>query len=311
LGKVDRDALQFITLLTLIIKCDINHHMNTNIDKRIRAHQFRDRLRRAMADAEISQSALARAIRVERSTISQVLNDTGARLPNAQFVGECAAALNVSADWLLSLSNRPENASDLLAQSLELTRAPRALIDEQIFEWHKEAAGYKIRHVPATLPDMFKSDEFLEWEYAPHLGRTTQQAIGATRDRLNWMRQSKSDYEIAFPLHEIQSLATGTGYYADLPIDIRQRQIERLSDFATQFYPRVRIYVFDAKMLYSAPITIFGPLLAVMYMGQNYLVFRDTNRIETFVDHFDALVRQAMITTRDVPEFLKSLSSGG
>ena len=191
--------------------------MMTNIDKRIRAEQFRERLTRAMKDAAMTQSALARHIHVERSTVSQVLNDEGARLPNAQFVGECAAALNVSADWLLGLSHRPENASDLLAQSLELTRAPRALIDEQIFAWHKEAAGYKIRHVPASLPDMFKSDAFLEWEYAPHLGRTTQQAINASRDRLDWMRTSQSDYEIAFPLHEVKSLVHRTGYYPKTP----------------------------------------------------------------------------------------------
>ncbi len=57
-------------------------------------------------------------------------------------------------------------------------------------------------------------------------------------------------------------------------------------------------------MLFSAPITIFGPLLAALYMGQNYLVFRDANRVETFVDHFDTLVRrQAMITHAHFPNF--------
>lgn len=283
--------------------------MNRIIDKRQRAAQFRERLTQAMGSADVTQSALARMIGVERSTVSQVLTDKGARLPNAQFVGECAAALNVSADWLLGLSNRPENASDLLAQSLELTRAPRAMVDEQIFEWHKESAGYKIRHVPATLPDMFKSDAFLEWEYRPHLGRTIEQAIGASRDRLNWMRQSRSDYEIAFPMHEIQALVQGVGYYADLPKHIQQNQIERLSDFATQLYPRVRIYVFDAKMLFSSPITIFGPMLAALYLGQNYLVFRDAARVETFIDHFDTLVRQASITTRDFPNYLDTLKT--
>lgn len=279
------------------------------IDKRLRAAQFRERLTQAMGSTHVTQSALARMIGVERSTVSQVLTDKGARLPNAQFVGECAAALNVSADWLLGLSNRPENASDLLAQSLELTRAPRAMVDEQIFEWHKESAGYKIRHVPATLPDIFKSDAFLEWEYRPHLGRTIEQAIGASRDRLNWMRQSRSDYEIAFPMHEIQSLVQGVGYYADLPKHIQHAQIERLSDFATQLYPRVRIYVFDAKMLFSSPITIFGPMLAALYLGQNYLVFRDAARVETFIDHFDTLVRQASITTRDFPNYLDTLKN--
>jgi hypothetical protein len=50
------------------------------------------------------------AIGVDRSTVSQLLSAEGARLPNAQVVAECAAALGVTADWLLGLSDRPEQA---------------------------------------------------------------------------------------------------------------------------------------------------------------------------------------------------------
>ena len=254
----------------------------------------------------ISQAALARNIGVDRSTISQLLGDSGARLPNAQVVGECAAALNVSADWLLSLSDRPENATDIVANSLSLTRAPRALVDEQIYQWHRDAAGYKIRHVPATLPDMFKTDAMLEWEYAPHLGRTIQQAIGASKDRLNWMRQSTSDYEIAIPIHEMVSFATSQGYYRDLPPEVRAEQIRWLVDLCDQFYPRVRIYLFDSRRLYSAPVTVFGPLLAVLYVGRHYLAFRESERVHSFTEHFDALIREASFATHELEQFFKT-----
>ena len=283
--------------------------MNIYIDKRIRAAQFRERLRQALQLSGISQAALARNIGVDRSTISQLLGDSGARLPNAQVVGECAAALNVSADWLLSLSDRPENATDIVANSLSLTRAPRALVDEQIYQWHRDAAGYKIRHVPATLPDMFKTDAMLEWEYAPHLGRTIQQAIGASKDRLNWMRQSTSDYEIAIPIHEISSFANSQGYYQGLPSKIRNEQIQWLVDLCAQFYPRVRIYLFDARRLYSAPITVFGPLLAVLYVGRHYLAFRESERVHTFTEHFDTLIREASFATSDLEQFFKTTVS--
>mgnify|MGYP001118969766 FL=1 len=280
--------------------------MNIYIDKRIRAAQFRERLRQALQLSGISQAALARNIGVDRSTISQLLGDSGARLPNAQVVGECAAALNVSADWLLSLSDRPENATDIVANSLALSRAPRALVDEQIYYWHREAAGYKIRHVPATLPDMFKTDAMLEWEYAPHLGRTIQQAIGASKDRLNWMRESTSDYEIAIPIHEMVSFATSQGYYRDLPTEVRTEQIRWLVDLCDQFYPQVRIYLFDSRRLYSAPVTVFGPLLAVLYVGRHYLAFRDSERVHSFTEHFDALIREASFTTRELEQFFKT-----
>lgn len=280
------------------------------IDKRLRAIQFRARLARAMHGAGSTQSALARAIGVDRSTVSQLLGDDGARLPNAHVVGACASALGVSADWLLSLSDRPESAADLLSASLSLTEAPRALVDQRIFDWHREAAGYKIRHVPAALPDMLKTRAMLEWEYAPHLGRTADQAIGASEDRLAWMRQSRSDYEIAMPMHEIACFTRAIGYYHDLPADVRLEQIDRFLDLAEQLYPRLRIYLFDARRLYSAPITVFGPLLCVFYAGGHYLAFRDRDRIEIFSAHFDRLIREADITARALPDHLRALRQG-
>ncbi|RKT35139.1 helix-turn-helix protein [Roseovarius halotolerans] len=281
--------------------------MSQKTDKRLRADLFRTRLAEALRERGTNQSALARAVGVDRSTISQLLKGTGARLPNAQVVGECARALGVSADWLLGLTDRPETAADILANTMSLTEAPRALVDEQIFQWHKEAAGYKIRHVPAGLSDMLKTREMLEWEYAPHLGRSTQQVIGASEDRMDWMRGAQSDYEIAMPIFEVHSLMRGDGYYAGLPRDIREAQVDRLIETTEQLYPRLRVYLFDARRLYSAPVTIFGPLLAVIYIGQNYLAFRDTERVQALTQHFDHLVREAQVSARELPGHLRAL----
>lgn len=283
--------------------------MSEILDKRTRAALLRSRLFEAMRLAGSNQTALARAVGVDRSTISQLLKDTGARLPNAHLVGSCAQALGVSSDWLLGLSGRPESAADLLANSLTLTEAPRALVDEQIFAWHREAEGYKIRYVPATMPDMLKTREVLEWEYGPHLGKTTEQAINASEDRLNWMRRSQSDYEVAMPLFELDSFANGTGYYVGLPARTRSAQLTRLADHCDSLYPRLRFYLFDARRLYSAPVTIFGPLLAVLYLGRNYVAFRDTNRVEAITQHFDHLVKEASITARALPDHLRALEA--
>lgn len=284
--------------------------MTEKTDKRDRAALFRARLGEAMRERAMSQSALARAVGVDRSTVSQLVKGAGARLPNAQVVGECAAALGVSADWLLGLTDRPETAADILASTLSLTEAPRALVDEQIFRWHREAQGYKIRHVPAGLPDMLKTRAVLEWEYAPHLGRSIDQAIGASEDRLAWMRQTQSDYEIALPLYELFSFVRGEGYYAGLPRAAREEQTNYFVEVAEQLYPRLRLYLFDARRLYSAPVTIFGPLLAAVYIGQNYMVFRDTERVQALTAHFDHLVREAHITARGLPEHIRSLWAG-
>ncbi|MEI2805502.1 helix-turn-helix domain-containing protein [Albidovulum sp.] len=279
------------------------------VDKRDRAGLFRDRLAQAMAEKGMTQSGLARAAGVDRSTISQLLGGAGARLPNAQLVAECAAALAVSADWLLGLSGRPERLAELLATSLTMTEAPRALIDETIFGWHQEAAGYKIRHVPATLPDMLKTHAMLRWEYEPQLGRSADQAIGASEDRLAWMARSGSDYEMAVALHEIEAFARAEGYYRGLPAGIRSEQIARLRDLYREHYPALRIYIFDARRVFSAPVTVFGPLLAVLYLGRHYIAFRDSLRVQGFAQHFDWLVREAATGARDFPALLDRLAA--
>jgi len=279
------------------------------IDKRDRATLFRARLRDAMDAKQATQSGLARAIGVDRSTLSQLLTDGGARLPNAQVVAQCASELGVSADWLLGLTDKPELAADLIAAAMVVSKAPRALVDEQIFAWHKEAAGYKIRHVPAGLPDMFKLPEILQWEYSPSLGRSTDQAIGASEDRLRWMREARSDYEIALPMDEIASFAAGAGYYDGIPVDLRAAQLDHIAALHDDLYPTLRLHLFDARKLYSAPITVFGPLLGVIYLGQNYLAFRDTERVQMMTKHFDRLVREARITPRDLPKHIEALKA--
>ena len=276
------------------------------MDKRDRADLFRQRLAEAMAERGFTRAALARATGADRSTISQLLAP-GTRLPNAGLAADCAAALGTSADWLLGLTGRPEPIADLLATSLTVAEAPRALIDETIFGWHKEAAGYKIRHVPATLPDMLKTRAMVEWEYRPQLGRTAEQALGAFEDRLAWMRGARSDYEIALPLHEIAAFSSGAGYYEGLPLAVRRDQMDRLITLADQLYPSLRLYLFDARRVFSAPVTVFGPILAVVYLGRHYLAFRDSARVAQISQHFDWLVKEAAFSAREVPAYLQGI----
>ena len=276
------------------------------LDKRDIAPLFRNRLAEAIAAKRLTQAELARRCGVDRSTISALLQP-GTRMPNAGLAADCARALGISADWLLGLTGRPEPVADLLAASLTLTEAPRALIDEQIFGWHREAAGYKIRHVPATLPDMLKTRPMVEWEYAPQLGRTAEQAIGAFEDRLKWMRGAGSDYEIALPLHELTAFATASGYYEGLSADIRRAQLQHLITLCDQLYPSLRVCLFDARRVFSAPVTVFGPLLAVVYLGHHYMAFRDTARIGVISGHFDLLVREAEVGARAMVGHLQGL----
>ncbi|TBX29277.1 helix-turn-helix domain-containing protein [Nioella sediminis] len=280
--------------------------MRSIINKLDRAALFRTRLAEAMEQTGTSRAALARSAGVDRSTVTQLLSEADARMPGGHLVAACAETLSVSTDWLLGLSDRPEASADLLTATL--TEAERATsADDQIFAWHQEAAGYKIRHVPATLPDMLKTRAVMEWEYADTMNRSPGQAIAVAEARLDWMRASESDYEIALPLHEMRSFAEGTGYYMDLPAGVRREQIDWILSVHDQLYPTLRLFLYDAARVYSAPITIFGPKLAAIYLGRYYVAFRDRDRVRALTRHFDWLVREASHTARDLTPVLSDL----
>ena len=117
------------------------HHMQDIIDKRARADGFRARLAQAMGDSGLSQSALARRIGVDRSTISQLLTGDGPRLhvhPYDEtfvvltgaarfFVGD--AVIDASAGEVVfgpaGLPHRFENLGPGRLQTLDIHHSPR------------------------------------------------------------------------------------------------------------------------------------------------------------------------------------------
>lgn len=277
------------------------------MDKRDRATIFRKRLLEAMILKDVSRSALARDIQVDRSTIGQLLKDDLPRLPNAQLAADAAQALGVSTDWLLGLTNRPETPGDIVAAAMSLSPAERISADEQLLGWHHEAAGYKVRHVPATLPDILKTEHMLDWEYSSFRDKRLPEAISAMQKQLEWLKSGVSDYEIALPMHEIEACAAGTAYYAHLDKAVRFEQLNFVANLCEEMFPRLRLFLFDAHTVFSSPVTIFGPNLAVVYVGHCYLAFREIERVKSLTTHFDWLVREAIVDARNVPSHIRSL----
>jgi hypothetical protein len=105
----------------------------------------------------------------------------------------------------------------------------------------------------------------------------------------------------------LTAFATASGYYEGLSATLRLAQLTHLITLCEQLYPSLRLCLFDARKLFSAPVTVFGPQLAVIYLGRHYLAFRDSARVETITQHFDLLVREAEVGARDMPVYLREL----
>ncbi|MEL6564866.1 MAG: helix-turn-helix transcriptional regulator [Pseudomonadota bacterium] len=276
--------------------------------KRDRVDLFRSRLEGATTTIGMSKSALARATGVDRSTIGQLFKRDLTRLPNAQLAADIAETLGVSLDWLMGLSNRPERPAAILASAISVAQAERSSSGAQILDWHHESAGSKIRHVPATLPEMLKTEDFIEWEYNTLSPEAVEQVKSEAKGQLDWVMSGEADYEIAIPMHEVTSLAQGSGYYEGLSAAQRTAQLRVIAQQAAALYPRLRLFLFDAHALYSAPVTVFSNDLAILYVGQCYIALRERQRVMALSEHFDWLVRLCAVDAKDVGSVLGGLA---
>ncbi len=271
------------------------------------ARLFRQRLAEAMQRAKLSQAQLAQRVGIDRSTLSQLLSAENDRLPRADTVAAIGNALQVSLDWLLGLRGEAELGAAILPEAPQVTLTPQSTADQDLARWHEEAAGYKIRYVPTSLPDLAKTDRVMEYEFDAYLARTSDQAIAASRDKLSYSRMPETDMEVCLPRQLIQGFALGEGVWRDLDRDSRLEQIDRMIRVFEELYPSLRLYMYDARSLFAVPYTVFGPVRAVVYVGQMYFVFNTTEHIRTLTRHFDDLVRRAVVHANETPDYLRQL----
>jgi hypothetical protein len=209
----------------------------------------------------------------------------------------------------LGLSDRPEPAAEVLSANFRMATAQRTPADEQIIAWHQEAAGHKIRHVPATLPDILKTEAVLEFEYAAFLDKTPEQARArhARDGPTGCAHRARITKSVSRSTSSARwRAAKATGRVSDA--DVRAAQIDFMAERCERLYPSLRLYFYDAKKIFSAPVSIFGRLLAAVYVGQFYLVYRDGRQIAALTEHFDALVRESEFEARNAGRIIREIS---
>lgn len=255
----------------------------------------------------MNRSKLAAAAQLDRSTLSQLLMPATDRLPRGDTVAEVAAVLKVSTDWLLGLSGEARPGAAVLQESLQIARHDQTLVDSDLARWHREAAGYKIRYVPATLPDLLKTAEIIQYEFRDYVSKTADQALVSSKLKLDYVRLPETDIEICMSQQSLESFARGEGIWHGMHRDARLRQLQHMEQLIDQQYPSLRVYLFDGLNQFSAPYTVFGPQRAAIFVGQLYFVFTTTEHVRALTEHFDALIRAAVVQANELPEYLRQL----
>ncbi len=277
------------------------------LDRRDILPRFQQRLRLVLARSELSQTEFAQAAGFDRSTLSQLLAAGADRLPRVESLAAIAQVGNVSLDWLLGLSQGDRPDGGMVAESLQIERDAPSPLDERLLRWLTEAAGYRIRHIPTNFPDLLKTDAVIQDEYSHYVALGPRRRIEITQSRLEYLRQPETEIECCTAAQTLEALARGEDIWRSLPLSVRRTQLEHMIALCDELYPRFRLFLYDRKMLFSVPLTVFGPLRAAIYLGQTYFVFQSTEHIRALTRHFDQIVRGATVQPNEIAGFLHNL----
>lgn len=277
------------------------------VDRRDTVAVFRQRLEEVIGRSGLNRTGFASRIGVDRSTLAQILSPANVRLPRAETLAAIAATQQVSVDWLLGLTQEGPLAADIISQPLEIAPGAHSPADERLTQWHAEAAGYKIRYVPATLPDLLKTEETIRYEYRDYHEPVPESRIEAAVSRLANLRRPEGDMEVCSTVQSVEGFARAEGIWHDMPMAARRRQLEHMMQLVDELYPAFRWFLYSGAARYSVPVTIFGPKRAAIYVGHMFLVFNSTEHIRVLTGHFDALIRAAVVQPHEAASFLTRL----
>lgn len=273
--------------------------------KRETAGLFRSRLAQLQAQSGLSQTAFAQAIGIDRSALSQLVSGQNPRLPRAETLLALAARFQVSADWLLGLTDD----RGLTAQVLNAVETEQALDSENrtaMERWHHEATGQKVRYVPAWLPDLLRTPAIIAFQ-AQSSEQERRRLQRQTDRRLSVSRLPESDIEMCMPLQTLEIFAEGAGNWRGLPAAARREQLTHIADTVEELYPALRMYLFDGRKRFAPPMTIFGYLRAAVYTGETYLLIRSKTLVRDLAQGFDGHIRHAEIHAHDAAAWVRTL----
>ena len=267
---------------------------------------FQQRLTTLIARSEGNLSSFARQCGMDRSALSQFLGRGATRLPRAETLHAIASTHSVSIDWLLGLSQN-ESMLGQVEQAISIETSEGGIGETKLAGWHREALGYKIRYVPATLPDLLRTPAVIGHEFKAEKRNFIHAKESQRQDQLNYSRLPDTDMESVMPYQTLHNLAAGHGVWSQLSRGVRQAQIEHMATLLDELYPTFRLFLYDGLKAFSVPYTVFGPKRAAIYLGEMYLVINSVEQIRQLTTRFDHLIRIASISADRAPDFVAQL----
>ena len=274
------------------------------MDKRRLAEIFHGRLVSLFERSRQSQSGFAEAIGIDRSALSLLLSGKTTRLPRVETLLLIAEQSAVTLDWLLGVSeDEGVTGAMVLSGTIETSEEDGASL---LMRWYAEAAGTKIRYVPARIPDLLRTNEVIAYEASA----SHQNAMAQVEDavfRVEYNRAAGTDMESCMPFQTLEQFAGGSGIWSGLSKAVRADQLAHMADLIEELYPSFRLFLFDGRERFSIPYTIFGSARVAVFAGQMYIVLSSAETIRTMQTQFEGLIRHTRVHAHEAAEYVRSL----
>ena len=267
---------------------------------------FQDRLQQVITQSGLNRSAFANSIKVDRSTLSQLLTPENVRLPRADTVASIAENYQVSIDWLLGLTEGGAMQTDLVPEAVEIDDYSTDYFEYNL-EWHRQAAGYKVRYVPTTLPDLLKTETVAEYEFNRYGSGKVDQSVRDNHLILLQQRHPGSEMEVCMSVQHLDGFAKGEGIWDLLSAKDRRAQLQQMIELNRELYPGFRWYLFDGRQTYSSSFTIYGPMRASLFLGHLYIVVNSLDHMRKLTSRFDDLIKMAVVHPHELDAHLNGL----
>ena len=268
---------------------------------------FQERLAELVDQADMSQTAFAQEAGIDRSTLSQLMSAGNRRLPRVETLLALARSAGVSVDWLLGLSVDGPVRADIVKEEFAVSHHDLTPLDEALIGWYRDSVGMKIRYVPATLPDLLKTEAVIHHEVARYASIRPEQRIETAEAPRVVARAAGSDVDCCNSVQALEGFARGHEIWGTLDVDARIEQLDMMIGLCEELYPKFRWFLYDGRQRYAGPITVFGTDRAVIYLGQMYMVLNSRDHVLDFIEQFDDLIRAAVVQPPDVPDVLRRL----
>lgn len=270
------------------------------------SRKFRERMWLLINRKGQSVSAFARNCKLDRSALSQFLNESSTRLPRSETLISIAHSENVSVDWLLGLSQDEAGVGEV-SSVFDIEHASAEQNRSLLAQWHTEAAGYKIRYAPSSLPDLVRTPAVVNFEFGGKQAIPTDDKTAFIREQLDYSRRPETDMEVVMPYQRLENLAAGRDIWEGLMRGKRQAQIGHMAELIDELYPTFRLFLYDGRKHFVSPFTVFGPKRAAVYLGDMYMVINSVEHIRQLTIRFDAAIRASEIQPDRISSWLREL----